>query len=150
MVNGKSLSEIFIEDEVPKVEPKPKEQKSPAGKNKRFLPKEGYAWNPLFSMMERNEPCLCGSGNKWKRCCMPKQPRVVKKHVADGMFEKVMQMKCKNAGIMVGTPFDREIADLAHKSDDDLKKMHRNMLVFGQPQVPEFKSTENYGPWDVE
>lgn len=104
MVNDKSLSEIFIEGEVPKVEPKPRERKLPVGKNKRFLPKEGYAWNPLFRMMERNEPCLCGSGNKWKRCCMPKQPRVVKQHVADSMPERVAQMRARREEELLVAP----------------------------------------------
>lgn len=94
---NKDLSKIFIEGEIPSNEPKPKERKPPVGKNKRFLPKEGYAWNPLFSMMERNEPCLCGSGAKWKKCCMTKQPRVVKKHAADSMPERVAQMRARRA-----------------------------------------------------
>jgi hypothetical protein len=95
MTHDKSLSEIFIDGEVTKSEPKLKERKPSVGKNKRFLPKEGYAWNPLFSMIERNDPCLCGSGTKWKKCCMMKHPRVVKKHIADSMPERVAQMRAR-------------------------------------------------------
>jgi len=89
------LSKIFIEGEAAPSKEQEKPRRLPNGKNKRFLPKEGYAWNPLFQMMERNEPCLCGSGDKWKKCCMPKQPRVVKKSVADSMPERVAQMRSR-------------------------------------------------------
>jgi hypothetical protein len=36
-------------------------------------PAKGYAPNPLLAK-GRNDPCLCGSGQKWKRCCLPHMP----------------------------------------------------------------------------
>jgi uncharacterized protein YecA (UPF0149 family) len=27
--------------------------------------------------LKRNKPCICGSGNKFKKCCYPKQPQEV-------------------------------------------------------------------------
>jgi hypothetical protein len=89
------LSKIFLEGEVPAAAPLTKPRKMPQGKNKRWLPKPGYAWNPLFQHMERNEPCLCGSGSKWKRCCMQSQPRVVTQNVADHMVLKIEAMKAR-------------------------------------------------------
>lgn len=87
------LSKIYLEGEVPAAAPLPKPRKKATGKNRRWLPREGYAWNPLFAHMERNEPCLCGSGRKWKKCCMASQPRVVTQNVADHMVLRIEKMK---------------------------------------------------------
>jgi hypothetical protein len=91
------LSKIFLEGETPAQEKSPQanKRKIPQGKNKRWLPKTGYAWNPLFAHMERNEPCLCGSGAKWKKCCMRSQPRVVTQNAADHMVLRIEAMKAR-------------------------------------------------------
>lgn len=39
----------------------------------RLRPHKGYVSNPLRSY-QRNAPCLCGSGDKWKHCCLSTQP----------------------------------------------------------------------------
>ena len=70
MNHDKSLSQIFIEGEAPLSQAplniiKPVKRKY---LNTVFKPRDGYAFNPIFQKMERNEPCLCGSGKKWKHC----------------------------------------------------------------------------------
>lgn len=40
------------------------------------IPQGGAAWNPLVSY-PRNNPCTCGSGFKFKKCCYAKLPRAV-------------------------------------------------------------------------
>lgn len=75
----------------------PKPKKFPTGKNKRWLPLEGYVWNPVLAVMKPNEKCLCGSGRKWKKCCLQQQPRVVKKAVAEAMMPRIQAMKDRNA-----------------------------------------------------
>lgn len=92
---NEELSKIFLEGESPvfvqdkKVKIKPKKSV--------YKPVDGYAWNPIFQHMKRNDLCLCGSGAKWKKCCMTKQPRVVKKHVADSMPERIARMRARRA-----------------------------------------------------
>lgn len=93
------LSKIFLEGEVPAAAPVAKPSKMPQGKNKRWATRDGHAWNPLLAMMERNEPCLCGSGAKWKKCCMRSQPRVVTQNVADHMKLRVESMKAKRDAV---------------------------------------------------
>lgn len=93
------LSKIFLEGEVPASAPLPKPRKIPQGKNRRWLPKDGYAWNPLLAMMGRNDLCLCGSRRKWKKCCMASQPRVVTQNVADHMTLRVESMKAKRDAV---------------------------------------------------
>lgn len=42
-----------------------------------WKPKKGYEYNPLHSVVGRNDPCPCGSGKKWKKCHMDVAPRIV-------------------------------------------------------------------------
>ncbi len=35
------------------------------------IPLKGFAFNPLATL-PRNEPCFCGSGKKFKKCCLDK------------------------------------------------------------------------------
>jgi len=91
----KELDKIFLEGEVA---PPPKPRKQRRYPRRTWLPKEGYAWNPVFQHMERNELCLCNSGQKWKKCCMKTQPRVVSQNVADHMILKIEAMKARNVG----------------------------------------------------
>lgn len=42
----------------------------------------GFAFNPL-TRYPRNKGCVCGSGEKFKRCCLPKIRPAVKREVAD-------------------------------------------------------------------
>lgn len=42
----------------------------------------GAAWNPL-KKYPRNKGCICGSGEKFKRCCLPRQPRTIQESEAN-------------------------------------------------------------------
>ncbi len=43
--------------------------------------KPGYAWNPLLGV-DRNIPCPCGSGAKFKKCHLLKMPRAIPEDLA--------------------------------------------------------------------
>ncbi len=46
-------------------------------------PKPGFSWNPLMKL-PRNEPCVCGSGKKFKKCHLPSMsPILPDKVIAD-------------------------------------------------------------------
>lgn len=66
-----------------------------------FRPKEGRAWNPL-SGYPRNEPCWCGSGKKFKKCCLNEQGRTIgtdkAKRMAELVKEAQAERKCKKSG----------------------------------------------------
>jgi hypothetical protein len=40
-------------------------------------PKPGWTQNPLLTL-PRNGPCPCESGRKFKKCCLPDQPRYIR------------------------------------------------------------------------
>lgn len=40
------------------------------------IPLAGHTWNPLKNF-PRNEPCFCGSGKKFKKCCLDKMGTTV-------------------------------------------------------------------------
>lgn len=46
-----------------------------------FAPAKGFAWNPLIKI-ERNRPCPCGSGKKFKLCHLPEMPRIIPEEMA--------------------------------------------------------------------
>lgn len=47
-----------------------------------YVPVEGSAWNPL-QKYPRNEPCYCGSGKKFKKCCLPFEPLAIDQAVVE-------------------------------------------------------------------
>lgn len=51
-----------------------------------FRPVEGNAFNPLLQF-PRNHPCICGSGAKFKACCLRLQPRGIPKSLARRIIE---------------------------------------------------------------
>lgn len=51
--------------------------------------KPGYAYNPTLSL-PRNSRCRCGSGDKFKDCCLPRIPRYIPIDVAEE-YKKHMQ-----------------------------------------------------------
>lgn len=55
-----------------------------------------------MSVMGRNQPCRCGSGKKYKKCCMSRNQEPVPKEVME-YFQKVIgrQNFMKNAGIHI-------------------------------------------------
>jgi len=48
---------------------------------------DGFSHNPLLRY-GRNDPCICGSNKKFKKCCLPKLPRGVPSPIADDMKNK--------------------------------------------------------------
>lgn len=44
--------------------------------------RDGSDWNPLLKY-PRNESCYCGSGVKFKKCCLPRTQYAVDKKAAD-------------------------------------------------------------------
>lgn len=42
-----------------------------------YKPHSDAVINPMRDY-PRNMPCICNSGKKWKVCCLPKQPMLVK------------------------------------------------------------------------
>jgi hypothetical protein len=58
-----------------------------------FWPKAGYAPNPLISYMKRNDVCICGSGKKWKKCCINLTARVVTIEEAAEIEKEIKEIK---------------------------------------------------------
>ena len=52
-----------------------------------WAPKQGFDWNPLQKMVQRNDPCICGSGKKWKKCCMDRITEIIPEPIARRMRE---------------------------------------------------------------
>ena len=63
----------------------------------------------------RNDPCPCGSGQKYKRCCLEKDE-------AQAREERVARNTELNASVRRGLEFDNEfgVGDLPEGDDDDL------------------------------
>ncbi len=57
-----------------------------------YKPKPGYTFNPAFGW-GRNDKCLCGSGKKFKKCCLLKQGRVVSKAHAKQISLRMSAMR---------------------------------------------------------
>lgn len=59
--------------------------------NKIWRPREGFEFNPWRSI-PRNDPCPCGSGKKFKKCCLPRCPLAVEKDVAAELRKEMVQL----------------------------------------------------------
>ena len=55
--------------------------KPPANPKYKMALTEGYDWNP-FKKYPRNESCYCGSGKKYKNCCIDTEPMAIPKESA--------------------------------------------------------------------
>lgn len=101
-----------------------------------WRPSAGYDYNPLLKMVERNDPCICGSGKKWKKCCMDKIPQLVDDNTAMDIreaptleaaieahdagierFRKYQESKLKKAEQPAQDASDPANADVAADSD---------------------------------
>lgn len=52
-----------------------------------YAPKPGFGWNPLRKL-DRNGPCVCDSGKKYKKCCLPKMPDVLPAETIAKLWKK--------------------------------------------------------------
>lgn len=52
------------------------------GNEKWAKPNPGFDWNPLHEL-PRNRACPCRSGEKFKKCCLPKLPPIVPEKIAE-------------------------------------------------------------------
>jgi len=55
---------------------------------RRWKPLEGRDWNPLLNY-PRNNPCFCGSGKKFKKCCLVNMPRTCSTRLAKDLAVQV-------------------------------------------------------------
>jgi hypothetical protein len=81
-------------------------------------PNPGFDWNPLPSRMERNGPCLCGSGAKWKKCCINRLPEIVPESTA----KKIREAKTLEEAIEIhdqGVEVMNEVFAEREKGKDD-------------------------------
>ncbi len=53
-----------------------------------YKPKPGFAHNPLLNNIGRNDPCPCGSGKKYKKCCLEIMIRFIPIYTAEKMKGK--------------------------------------------------------------
>ncbi len=60
-----------------------------------YKPAEGMTHNPLRKF-PRNHTCFCGSGKKFKHCCIKTCPRYVPKDLAEQIKER-MKVEVKTA-----------------------------------------------------
>lgn len=51
------------------------------------IPAPGFTWNPLLKL-ERNGPCICGSGKKYKKCCLPAMPSFLPQQTVKDLRKK--------------------------------------------------------------
>jgi len=65
-------------------------------KSAGYKPAPGYPYNPIFGY-GRNYPCFCGSSKKFKKCCMLRQDRVVKKSIARELTVRMSKFKKENS-----------------------------------------------------
>jgi hypothetical protein len=67
---------------------------APERKIHKYRPKQGFKWNPMLKY-PRNEKCYCGSGLKFKKCCLAHQTLAVPKKFADQAAPLVKQIRGK-------------------------------------------------------
>lgn len=54
-----------------------------------YKPKPGFAFNPLKTAVGRNDPCICLSGLKFKKCCLPTLPEIVTIEVGEQISKEL-------------------------------------------------------------
>lgn len=57
-----------------------------------YLPEPGFKWNPVLKY-PKNEACYCGSGVKFKKCCLPNESMAVNPTYADAAVGLVKTMR---------------------------------------------------------
>lgn len=85
-----------------------------------YKPKKGYTWNPL-KKRKRNDPCICGSGKKFKKCCLDNIHEFIPKKLADEMKR---QSNINSAIILYYYNYNKEVI-----TDMIIKKQIKNDYV---------------------
>jgi uncharacterized protein YecA (UPF0149 family) len=52
------------------------------------------AWNPIQDL-PRNKPCFCDSGKKFKKCCLPNQPKLMEIELARLTLATIQEIQKK-------------------------------------------------------
>lgn len=71
-----------------------KEEKPKEG----YVPEAGFKWNPILKY-PKNESCYCGSGKKFKKCCLPTETMAVNPTYADAAVDHVKHMRKVRRGL---------------------------------------------------
>lgn len=66
-------------------------------------PKKGFDWNPLMKL-ERNSPCICDSGKKYKKCCLPHMPAILPIETINKLFVEKTACPSQATGATKNTP----------------------------------------------
>jgi hypothetical protein len=56
-----------------------------------YKPKPGFTHNPLLNNIGRNDACPCGSGKKYKKCCLGLMMRYIPVYTAEKMKGKPIE-----------------------------------------------------------
>lgn len=64
-----------------------KRKRKGCGKYICMVYEKGYTGNPLLNW-GRNDPCICGSGKKFKKCCIHNLPKAIPTNLRDEMLKK--------------------------------------------------------------
>lgn len=57
-------------------------------------PREKFKFNP-FLKYPRNETCYCGSGKKYKKCCMANEPAAIPEDVVPRATKLIKKIRAK-------------------------------------------------------
>lgn len=57
-----------------------------------YVPQIGNKWNPILKY-PKNESCYCGSGKKFKKCCLPGETMAVNSVYADAASGVVKRLR---------------------------------------------------------
>lgn len=68
--------------------------RKPIVPGKGYKPIEKHKFNP-FLKYPRNESCYCGSGQKYKKCCMSTEPDAVPEEIASKATKLVKKIRSK-------------------------------------------------------
>ena len=71
-----------------------KEEKEKLKPSKYHVTDKTLGWSPLRKYPP-NEPCICGSGKKFKKCCRDKTMKAVEKSLIPKLRETVKEAKKK-------------------------------------------------------
>jgi tetratricopeptide (TPR) repeat protein len=91
-----------------------------------------------MSKTNRNDPCPCGSGRKYKRCCQPKTPSEQPKKPARDIPKRARLTPSSYSGFLHEDKLDTEsnlIVDLIHQNRLDEAETAAQMLLQNYPEV---------------
>jgi hypothetical protein len=96
----------------------------------------------------RNDPCPCGSGEKYKKCCLPKEesrklPKVISRHMIEEESQRIFQsyFNLKNGFVVRELPKDYGIDYIVEllNVNDETTGVSFNVQLKGVAN-PEYKS----------